>query len=133
MLLEISLELLKDVGAFAGCIVAIGGAVGLIWGLVKKPFNRLDNRFNRIDKKFDEQEQILKDSIDDAHKESQLASLRLEINQLIHWQPENEDTIYRVYEEYKELGGNHYIDTLMKRWEESRKEAKTEAKEKSKE
>ena len=133
MLLGISLELLKDIGAFAGCIVAIGGAVGVIWGLIKKPFNKLNDRFNKIDERFDEQEAMLKKTVEDAHKESQLASLRLEINQLIHWQPENEDTIYRVYEEYKELGGNHYVDALMKRWEESRREAKTETKEESKE
>lgn len=132
MLLEISLELLKDVGAFAGCIVAIGGAVGLIWGFVKKPFNKLNNRFEALKTQLDNNKQELMTAIKDGDIATWTSVLRVELNQLIELEPDNEDTIYKIYDEYKRLSGNHYMDAKIKRWEAKQLEKKL-AKEESKE
>ena len=43
---------------------------------------------------------------------------RNEILLMINTQPEKVDEIERAFEDYKELGGNGYIDSLIKAWRE---------------
>lgn len=43
---------------------------------------------------------------------------RNEILLMVNVQPEKVDDIERAYEEYKALGGNGYVDSLIKAWRE---------------
>ena len=56
------------------------------------------------------------EQIDGQQKDIQLRLLRLEILNLLHNDPTNLDTILETFDEYKELGGNHYIDAIIAKW-----------------
>jgi hypothetical protein len=68
--------------------------------------------------------------MDEKHKEQlaefnahfvnmEKAMLRLQITQALDHRPSDKVTIYHLYEDYKNRGGNHYIDNLIRDWEKS--------------
>lgn len=48
--------------------------------------------------------------------ENRVANLRIEILTMIHHCPERVSTIEQLFKEYKDLGGNHYIEAVMNAW-----------------
>ena len=55
--------------------------------------------------------------INDQFSNINKSLLRLEITSLLDHRTSDHATIYKLYEDYKESGGNSYIDKLMKDWE----------------
>lgn len=55
--------------------------------------------------------------INDEFKNINRTLLRLEIISAMDHRSENEPNIYKLYQTYKEMGGNSYVDKLMKDWE----------------
>jgi hypothetical protein len=62
------------------------------------------------------------------HKNIKLQIKRLELLNLIHHSPDKKKQIERVYVEYKDLGGNSYIDDVYDEWEKQGKGKKAKAK-----
>ena len=52
----------------------------------------------------------------DACRKNELDIKRLEILLMINTQPAKVDTINNAYDEYKKMGGNSYIDSVIKEW-----------------
>jgi len=57
------------------------------------------------------------DKINDQFSNINKSLLRLEILSLMDHRSNDMATIYKIYEDYKENGGNSYIDKLIKDWE----------------
>lgn len=117
-------DVISVVSAIAGCIVGVAGAIGVLWRLIKKPFDKLNNRFEALKTQLDNNKQDLMTAIKDGDIATWTSVLRVELNQLIELEPDNEDTIYKIYDEYKRLSGNHYMDAKIKRWEAKQLEKK---------
>ena len=58
-------------------------------------------------------------NIETAIHDLRMSTLRLEIGRLIDHEPHNKDTIYRLFDKYKKLGGNSYMCSEVKKWEQA--------------
>lgn len=105
----------------------IGGLLG-ICEIIWKPIRRVYKYCARRNEEkrtapFKELQSYFQDKFDglaDITKENRLAVLRVELNQLIHDDPENEDTICKLFDEYKKAGGNKYMDLKFEKWKKDR-------------
>jgi hypothetical protein len=127
-------------------IIIIGIAIGVIKKVKKMLATNLASsvEINRLDKESDIyktieyirkdtaerinhiSEQIEKYHISGQKEKDQLSEqiernhkdlLRLQITQALDHRPKDKETIYSLYQEYKEANGNSYIDKLFKNWE----------------
>lgn len=91
-------------------VSAVIAAITAIWGFLKKSMKRFEDAILKE----------IKSDISDIKKENlhtKVDILRFEILLLVNTEPTNHEAIYFAFDEYKKLGGNHYIDSIISKWE----------------
>lgn len=109
------------VGEISGIVALLGGLIGGIISLFKYAKNGLKSMLK-------DEFQVVSDQIADIKEDvTEIREIgnnnakngkRNEILLMINTQPEKVDEIERSYEDYKALGGNGYIDSLIEAWRE---------------
>lgn len=109
------------VGEISGIVALLGGLIGGIISLIKYAKNGLKSMLK-------DEFQVVNDQIADIKEDvTEIREIgnnnakngkRNEILLMINTQPEKVDEIERSYEDYKALGGNGYIDSLIEAWRE---------------
>lgn len=109
------------VGEISGIVALLGGLIGGVISLVKYAKNGLKSMLK-------DEFQVVNDQIADIKEDvTEIREIgnnnakngkRNEILLMINTQPEKVDEIERSYEDYKALGGNGYIDSLIEAWRE---------------
>lgn len=109
------------VGEISGIVALLGGLIGGIISLVKYAKNglksMLKDEFQVVNNQIEEVKEDIKEVREIGHSNSKNGK-RNEILLMINTQPEKVDEIERAFEEYKALGGNGYIDSLVQAWRE---------------
>lgn len=109
------------VGEISGIVALLGGLIGGALSLIKYAKNGLKSMLK-------DEFQVVNDQIADIKEDvTEIREIgnnnakngkRNEILLMINTQPEKVDEIERSYEDYKALGGNGYIDSLIEAWRE---------------
>ena len=107
-----------EIGTFIAFLVGlIGGVLTLfrhakngLKEMLKGEFQGVNNQIAEIKEDVSEIREIGKNNAKNGK--------RNEILLMINTQPEKVDEIERAFEEYKALGGNGYIDSLIEAWRE---------------
>lgn len=109
------------VGEISGIVALLGGLIGGVLSLIKYAKNGLKSMLK-------DEFQVVNDQIADIKEDvTEIREIgnnnakngkRNEILLMINTQPEKVDEIERSYEDYKALGGNGYIDSLIEAWRE---------------
>lgn len=109
------------VGEISGIVALLGGLIGGVISLVKYAKNglksMLKDEFQVVNDQIEEVKEDIKEVREIGHSNSKNGK-RNEILLMINIQPEKVDEIERAFEEYKALGGNGYIDSLVQAWRE---------------
>ena len=109
------------VGEISGIVALLGGLIGGVISLVKYAKNglksMLKDEFQVVNDQIGEVKEDIKEVREIGHNNSKNGK-RNEILLMINTQPEKVDEIERAFEEYKALGGNGYIDSLVQAWRE---------------
>lgn len=109
------------VGEISGVVALLGGLIGGIISLIKYAKNglksMLKDEFQVVNNQIAEVKEDIKEVREIGHSNSKNGK-RNEILLMINTQPEKVDEIERSYEDYKALGGNGYIDSLIETWRE---------------
>lgn len=109
------------VGEISGIVALLGGLIGGVISLVKYAKNglksMLKDEFQVVNDQIEEVKEDIKEVREIGHSNSKNGK-RNEILLMINTQPEKVDEIERAFEEYKALGGNGYIDSLIEAWRE---------------
>lgn len=109
------------VGEISGIVALLGGLIGGVISLVKYAKNglksMLKDEFQVVNDQIEEVKEDIKEVREIGHNNSKNGK-RNEILLMINTQPEKVDEIERAFEEYKALGGNGYIDSLVQAWRE---------------
>ena len=107
-----------EIGTFVAFLVGlIGGIITLIKyaknglkGMLKDEFQGVNDQIAEVKEDIKEVREIGKNNAKNGK--------RNEILLMINTQPEKVDEIERAFEDYKALGGNGYIDSLVQTWRE---------------
>ena len=109
------------VGEISGIVAFIGGLIGGIITLIKYAKNGLKgilkDEFQGVNDQIAEVKEDIKE-VREIGKNNAKNGKRNEILLMINTQPEKVDEIERAFEDYKALGGNGYIDSLVQTWRE---------------
>lgn len=109
------------VGEISGIVALLGGLIGGIISLIKYAKNglksMLKDEFQVVNNQIEEVKEDIKEVREIGHSNSKNGK-RNEILLMINTQPEKVDEIERAFEDYKALGGNGYIDSLVQAWRE---------------
>lgn len=109
------------VGEISGVVALLGGLIGGIVTLIKYAKNglkeMLKGEFQGVNDQIAEIKEDVSEIRDIGHNNARNGK-RNEILLMINTQPEKVDEIERSYEDYKALGGNGYIDSLIETWRE---------------
>ena len=109
------------VDEISGIVAILGGLIGGVISLVKYAKNglksMLKDEFKVVNDQIEEVKEDIKEVREIGHSNSKNGK-RNEILLMINTQPEKVDEIERAFEEYKALGGNGYIDSLVQAWRE---------------
>lgn len=109
------------VGEISGIVALLGGLIGGVISLVKYAKNglksMLKDEFQVVNDQIEEVKEDVKEVREIGHNNSKNGK-RNEILLMINTQPEKVDEVERAFEEYKALGGNGYIDSLVQAWRE---------------
>ena len=109
------------VGEISGIVALLGGLIGGIISLFKYAKNglksMLKDEFQVVNDQIEEVKEDIKEVREIGHNNSKNGK-RNEILLMINTQPEKVDEIERAFEDYKALGGNGYIDSLVQAWRE---------------
>ena len=109
------------IGEISGIVALIGGLIGGIITLIKYAKNglkgMLKDEFQGVNDQIAEVKEDIKE-VREIGKNNAKNGKRNEILLMINTQPEKVDEIERSFEEYKALGGNGYVDSLIKTWRE---------------
>lgn len=109
------------VGEISGIVALLGGLIGGVISLVKYAKNglksMLKDEFQVVNDQIEEVKEDIKEVREIGHSNSKNGK-RNEILLMINTQPEKVDEIERAFEDYKALGGNGYIDSLVQAWRE---------------
>ena len=109
------------VGEISGIVALLGGLIGGVISFVKYAKNglksMLKDEFQVVNDQIEEVKEDIKEIREIGHNNSKNGK-RNEILLMINTQPEKVDEIERSYEDYKALGGNGYIDSLIEAWRE---------------
>lgn len=109
------------VGEISGIVALLGGLIGGVISLVKYAKNglksMLKDEFQVVNGQIEEVKEDIKEVREIGHSNSKNGK-RNEILLMINTQPEKVDEIERAFEDYKALGGNGYIDSLVQAWRE---------------
>lgn len=108
-------------GTFLLSVSEILTSILVILGVLKKVRKKAEESFLREVKNElnDVKSEInsLKENYKENDNQTKLSLLRLEILSLIANDPKNHDTIYETFDEYTKNGGNHYIESVIRKWE----------------
>jgi len=109
------------VGEISGIVALLGGLIGGVISLVKYAKNglksMLKDEFQMVNDQIEEVKEDIKE-VREIGRSNSKNGKRNEILLMINTQPEKVDEIERAFEEYKALGGNGYIDSLVQAWRE---------------
>lgn len=109
------------VGEISGIVALLGGLIGGVISLAKYAKNglksMLKDEFQVVNNQIEEVKEDIKEVREIGHNNSKNGK-RNEILLMINTQPGKIDEIERAFEEYKALGGNGYIDSLVQAWRE---------------
>ena len=109
------------IGEISGIVALIGGLIGGIITLIKYAKNglkgMLKDEFQGVNDQIAEVKEDIKE-VREIGKNNAKNGKRNEILLMINTQPEKVDEIERAFEDYKALGGNGYIDSLVQTWQE---------------
>ena len=109
------------VGEISGIVALLGGLIGGIISLFKYAKNglksMLKDEFQVVNDQIADIKEDIKEVREIGHSNSKNGK-RNEILLMINTQPEKVDEIERAFEDYKALGGNGYIDSLVQAWRE---------------
>ena len=109
------------IGESGGMVAFLGGLIGGIVTLIKYAKNglkeMLKGEFQGVNDQIAEIKEDVSEIRDIGHNNARNGK-RNEILLMINTQPEKVDEIERSYEDYKALGGNGYIDSLIETWRE---------------
>nr|DAD69469.1 MAG TPA: hypothetical protein [Myoviridae sp. ctqMr7] len=109
------------IGEIGGIIAFLSGLIGGIITLIKYAKNgmkeMLKGEFQGVNDQIAEIKEDVSEIRDIGHNNARNGK-RNEILLMINTQPEKVDEIERSYEDYKALGGNGYIDSLIETWRE---------------
>ena len=109
------------VGEISGIVALLGGLIGGVISLVKYAKNGLKSMLKDEFQVVNDQIEEVKEDISEVREIGQNNAKngkRNEILLMINTQPEKVDEIERAFEDYKALGGNGYIDSLVQAWRE---------------
>lgn len=109
------------VGEISGIVALLGGLIGGIISLFKYAKNGLKSMLKDEFQVVNDQIEEVKEDIKEVRKignNNAKNGKRNEILLMINTQPEKVDEIERAFEDYKALGGNGYIDSLIESWRE---------------
>lgn len=98
------------VGLIGGILTLLKHAKNGIKEMLRGEFEGVNENFKSVKKEINEVREIGENNARNGK--------RNEILLMVNVQPEKVDDIERAYEEYKALGGNGYIDSLIKAWRE---------------
>lgn len=108
----------SEIGAFVAFLVGlIGGVITLIRHAKNGLKEMLKGEFEGVNENFDSVRREIHE-VRDIGQNNAKNGKRNEILLMINVQPEKVDEIERAFEEYKALGGNGYIDSLIEAWRE---------------
>lgn len=109
------------IGEISGIVALIGGLIGGIITLIKYAKNglkgMLKDEFQGVNDQIAEVKEDIKE-VREIGRNNAKNGKRNEILLMINTQPEKVDEIERAFEDYKALGGNGYIDSLVQTWRE---------------
>ncbi len=109
------------VGEISGVVALLGGLIGGIISLIKYAKNglksMLKDEFQVVNNQIEEVKEDIKE-VREIGRNNSKNGKRNEILLMINTQPEKVDEIERAFEDYKALGGNGYIDSLVQTWRE---------------
>lgn len=109
------------IGEISGIIAFLGGLIGGIITLFKHAKNGLKealrDEFQGVNDQIEEVKADIKEVREIGNSNAKNGK-RNEILLMINTQPEKVDEIERAFEDYKALGGNGYIDSLIEAWRE---------------
>ena len=109
------------VGEISGIVALLGGLIGGVISLVKYAKNglksMLKDEFQVVNDQIEEVKEDIKE-VREIGQNNAKNGKRNEILLMINTQPEKVDEIERAFEDYKALGGNGYIDSLVQAWRE---------------
>ena len=109
------------IGEISGIVAFIGGLIGGIITLIKYAKNGLEgmlkDEFQGVNDQIAEVKEDVKE-VREIGRNNAKNGKRNEILLMINTQPEKVDEIERAFEDYKALGGNGYIDSLVQTWRE---------------
>lgn len=124
------------IGEISGIVALIGGLIGGTITLIKYAKNglkgMLKDEFQGVNDQIAEVKEDIKE-VREIGKNNAKNGKRNEILLMINTQPEKVDEIERAFEDYKALGGNGYIDSLVQTWREEYEEDLIKARIKRKE
>ena len=109
------------VGEISGIVALLCGLIGGVITLIKHAKNGLKELLKSEFQGVNEQIAEVKEDISEVREIGQNNAKngkRNEILLMINTQPEKVDEIERAFEDYKALGGNGYIDSLIEAWRE---------------
>ena len=98
------------VGLIGGILTLLKHAKNGIKEMLRGEFEGVNDNFKSVRREIHEVREIGENNARNGK--------RNEILLMVNVQPEKVDDIERAYEEYKLLGGNGYVDSLIKAWRE---------------
>ena len=102
------------IGEIGGIVAFLGGLIGGIITLIKYAKNGLKEMLRGEFQGINNQIADIKEDVDEIRE----IGKNNEILLMINTQPEKVDEIERSFKDYKALGGNGYIDSLIEAWRE---------------
>lgn len=107
-----------EIGTFVAFLVGLIGGVLTLFRHAKNGLKEiLKGEFEGVNNQIAEIKEDVKE-VREIGKNNAKNGKRNEILLMINTQPEKVDEIERSFEEYKALGGNGYVDSLIKTWRE---------------
>lgn len=107
-----------EIGTFVAFLVGLIGGVLTLFRHAKNGLKEmLKGEFEGVNNQITEIKEDVKE-VREIGKNNAKNGKRNEILLMINTQPEKVDEIERSFEEYKALGGNGYVDSLIKTWRE---------------
>jgi hypothetical protein len=107
-----------EIGTFVAFLVGLIGGVLTLFRHAKNGLKEmLKGEFEGVNNQIAEVKEDVKE-VREIGRNNAKNGKRNEILLMINTQPEKVDEIERSFEEYKALGGNGYIDSLVQTWRE---------------
>ena len=115
---------LTNISEFASIITAILMALTTLFLTIKSIRNWIANflannvKTSKLSKDSDLYKELLKNTeYENTFKDIETSLLRLEILHYLNFNPDDKETIYMLFDKYKNTGGNSYMCDIIKQWE----------------